>query len=54
MTDFENKLLRQLLHIKEKEAKEKYRESGNEGFKEIAEHAQELVVEITCSKRWEK
>lgn len=52
MTDFENKLLKQLLCMKEEEAKKKYQESGYEGFKEIVDHVQELKVEITCSKRW--
>lgn len=52
MTKFENDLLKELLCMKEKETKEKYQESGNEGFKEIADYASELRLLITSSKRW--
>lgn len=52
MTEFENNLLKKLLCMKEKEAREKYQESGNEGFKEIADYALELRLSIISSKRW--
>ena len=52
MTDFENDLLKKLLYMKSEEVKKKYKESGNEGFKEIMDKVKELSVLISCSKRW--
>lgn len=50
MTDFENELLLKLLHMKEREMKEKYGKSNNESFIEIADQIQDLCILIILVK----